>query len=324
MSTNNQVLNIIYNVFGNTPKKHTRGRSQIAYDCPNCDHGQGKGNLEINYNKLVHKCWSCGDHPDGFKGSLRKLIKSQGSNRDLKLYDEVTEDHVYSTKKGFNLNYVPVIKLPNEYIRMSTAKRNNEFLQAYNYLRGRGINDELIEKYDIGFCNGGKYDGRIIIPSYDKKGNLNFFVARTYFGHKQKYDNPIVEKNEIIVNELNLNWDSTIYLVEGMFDMIGLGIENTIPLLGKELSPRLYYELLKKCNAYVVICLDPDATQNAYKIYQQLNSTLELNGRVRVIDLPMNKDIAKIREDYGERGVLKCIKKMRELELEDKILYNLI
>lgn len=319
-----EILGVIYSVFGAESKKHNRNRHQIAYDCPNCDNGQRKGNLEINYNKLVQKCWSCCDHPDGLKGSLRKLIKTYGSRKDLKLYDDLTEDHEFISRKDFNENYVSNVKLPREYIRMVTAPKNYIYRQAYNYLKGRGINDQLIEKYDIGYCNDGKYDGRIIIPSYDKIGNLNFFVARSFVGHKQKYDNPEVEKTEVIINELSLNWDSTIYLVEGMFDMIGLGITNTIPLLGKELAPKLFNELIKKCKSYVIICLDPDATQNAYQIYQELDSTIELHGRVRVIDLPLKKDIAKIREDYGQKGVLKCIKNMRELELEDKTQYNLV
>lgn len=322
----NEILNVVYNVFGSERSEvrmHNRSRFQISYDCPVCDDGKGKGNLEINYNKLVMKCWSCGQLPGGLKGSLRKLIKDYGSNRDVKVYDEATQDHEYVKKQGFNPDYIPDIKLPKDYVRMATAKRNHEFLQAYNYLRGRGITDDLIAKYDIGYCSDGQYAGRIILPSYDKSGKLNFFVARTYFGQKQKYDNPIVEKTEVIINELNINWDSTVFIVEGMFDMIGLGLPNTVPLLGKELSDKLYDALLNKAKGYVVICLDPDATENAYRMYQKLDSTIQLNGRVRVIDLPMDKDIAKIREDYGKKGVLKCLKRMRQLEFEDKIKYDL-
>ncbi len=233
----NDVLGIIYNFFGSHSHNHSRSKHQISYNCPVCDDGGNKGNLEINYHKLVMKCWKCCDDQDGLKGSLRKLVKSYGSQRDLKLYDEITEDYRPEyIKSTFTENYKPNIKLPKETIFMSGAIRDYTFMEAYNYLTMRGLNDEMISRYNIGYCNKGKYKGRIILPSYDKDGDLNYFVARSYIGHKQPYDNPEVSKTEIIVNQLSINWDSTVYLVEGMFDMMGIGIENTIPLLGKIMS----------------------------------------------------------------------------------------
>lgn len=312
------VLSIIYNVFGSDSHNHSKSKYQISYNCPVCDDCGNKGNLEINYRKLVMKCWKCCDDEGGLSGSLRKLVKSYGSQRDLKLYDEITEDYTPEyIKTTYIENYKPNIKLPKETIIMSTAKRDHNFMEAYNYLKMRGLNDEIIAKYNLGYCTTGKYRGRIIIPSYDKDGDLNYFVARSYIGHKQTYDNPIVSKMEIIVNQLSINWDSTIYLVEGMFDMMGLGLDNTIPLLGKIMSEKLYYEILKRAKGYVVICLDPDAKLYAYRIYQRLQHSMELHDRVRVIDLPLNMDIAKIREVYGEKGVIKCLRKARKLTLED-------
>ncbi len=42
---------------------------------------------------------------------------------------------------------------------------------------------EDIIKYNIGFCNEGPYGGRVIIPSYDDNGKLNYFIARDYKGY---------------------------------------------------------------------------------------------------------------------------------------------
>ncbi len=74
-----------------------------------------------------------------------------------------------------------------------------------------------------------------------------------------------------------------------------------------------------KAKGYIVICLDPDAKLYAYRIYQKLQHSMELHDKVRVIDLPLDMDIAKIREVYGEKGVLKCLRKARKLTLEDFI-----
>jgi hypothetical protein len=58
---------------------------------------------------------------------------------------------------------------------------NLEHFEAYNYLiNDRKISREIILKYRLGFCTTGKYANRIIIPSYDAKGEINYFVSRTY------------------------------------------------------------------------------------------------------------------------------------------------
>lgn len=324
MNDTDEVLNVVYSVMGSNSRKHYRDKCQIAYDCPVCDNGKGSGNLEINYNNLVMRCWKCGESPEGLKGSLYSLIKEYGTHRELRAFREATRDFVFEGKKRYEGEYVPDIKLPWGYKLIDPKSYNLSEKEAYNYIKNRGISDEQIKKYEIGFCDKGDYSGRIVIPSFDVKGNLNFFVSRSYVGHKQKYMNPEVMKNEIIVNEQNINWDSTIYLVEGMFDMIGLGFDNTIPLLGKSLSDKLYETIMDKAKGYVVICLDPDAKTDAYRLYNKLDTCFSLNDKIRVMDLPLNLDIAKIKEIYGDKGVLKCVRQMRKLTLEDKINYNLI
>ncbi len=324
-----EVLSIVYNVFGSESKKHNITRNQISFDCPVCDNGRHKGNLEINYGNLVMKCWKCCEDPDGLSGSLRKLVRAYGRKRDLQMYDAVTEDFRPEYKRaGFTEGYKSNIKLPEEYIHMGTAKQNREFTEALNYLIRRGFTMDDINRYDIGYCTEGDYAGRIIIPSYDKDGDLNYFVARSYVGHRVPYKNPEVEKTEVIINHLSINWDSTVYLVEGMFDMMGLGHDNTIPLLGKYLHPKLFSEIVENAKANIVIVLDPDAKRNAYQIYQQLNSIPHLAGKIRVVDIPeyievdgkfISLDIAKIREMYGHRGVVKILRYARQLTYIDLV-----
>ena len=101
------------------------------------------------------------------------------------------------------------IKLPTEF---KTLTKQHEGLlyykEAVDYLKGRGIDDNLIKKFNIGFCNEGKYAGRVIIPSYGEFGELNFFVGRTFLKYsKPKILNESVQKNELIFNEKLLNAD---------------------------------------------------------------------------------------------------------------------
>lgn len=71
-------------------------------------------------------------------------------------------------------------------------------------------------------------------------GNVNYFVSRLINENNKKvskYLNPEINKDKIIFNEGLLNFDSTIYLVEGSFDSISL--INAVPMLGKTLSSAL-------------------------------------------------------------------------------------
>ena len=83
------------------------------------------------------------------------------------------------------------------------------------------------------FCDFGEYQHRVIIPSFDDEGNVNFFVGSSYTDDWMKYKNPQVSK-DIIFNDLNIDWEDDIILVEGAFD--AMKCKNAIPLLGSTLG----------------------------------------------------------------------------------------
>jgi DNA primase len=283
-------------------RSHNELSGQMTFCCPKCsyeikglNHLDGKFNLEVNYKKNVFHCWSCDDH-----GSLYRLIKQYGTKKQLKKFqllkpetDEILPKKIY--KK---------LRLPDEYISFKDVKGGMKLLpqykQAINYLTGRNITKEIIEKYNIGFCLSGEYENRIIIPSYDNNGELNYFVGRSFLSRtKQKYKNPNVEKNDIIFNERLINWDEPVYLVEGVFDSIFL--PNSIPMLGKFISDVLYekiYENAKK----VIIVLDGDAWQNAVDLYYKIDCG-KLMGKVWIVELPYDKDIADLMGQINNEDI---------------------
>ena len=113
---------------------------------------------------------------------------------------------------------------------------------ALKYLKSRGLTKEDILRYNIGYCETGKYRNRIIIPSYDESNELNYFIGRSYLSKtKRKYMNPEAQKEIIIFNEYLVDWTKPIYIVEGAFDSIF--IPNSIPLLGKFMSDYLFEKL---------------------------------------------------------------------------------
>ena len=263
--------------------------------------GDGKGNLELNYNRDVFKCWVCKD-TNYMSGSITRLIKIYGTAKNLRDYRLFKPDAaLFGTRPRID------VKLPEGYKKLiNCSYKDFKYSSAMKYLEGRGITKDIIEKFDIGYTTKGTFFNRIIIPSYDEDGKLNYFVARWFdkVYTKIKYLNPEVEKQSIIFNEQKINWDATIYLVEGATDHIV--VPNSIPLLGKFVSDTLMEKLHDKANANIVILFDSDALEDAKFLYGKLNFG-KLIGRIRICH-PPSHDPSKIHELLGRKGIIKLLK----------------
>ena len=314
---------IIQNVF--TEVNGLQVSEQVQVNCPHCQerdglaYPDGKFNLEINTAKRMFRCWKC-DEPR-FSGSLGRLIRTFGSSIDYDLYKSYAgnyDDYVFD--EDDEKEYVAV-KLPEETIFFSQMDATNiDHFEAYNYLiNERMISRDIILKYRLGFCVTGKYEKRIIIPSYDKNGEVNYFVARNYDVENKKikpYDNPKSDKDRIIFNEGFINWDSTVYLVEGAFEMFSFPV-NITPMLGKQIGSALFLKL-KELKPDVVVLLDPDAYKNAIELYYTLhNIYVGCEERVKIVKIPYEKDLDLLRKNRGIDEVIKSLYGARGLTVDD-------
>lgn len=321
---------ILQNIF-----EEVRGlneNEQLQVNCPRCQereglsHPDGKFNLEINTAKRMFRCWKC-DEPR-FSGSLGKLVRLFGSRIDYEVYKSYAGSfHDYDIDED-QTEFIEV-KLPDEMIGFSQMDVTNpEHFEAYNYLvNERKISRDVILKYRLGFCTTGRYAKRIIIPSYDKDGDVNYFVAR-YYGTDQKlrkhapYRNPKADKDAIIFNEGLVNWDSTVYLVEGAFEMLSFPV-NIVPMLGKTLSTTLFKKL-KETKPEVVVLLDPDAYKNSIELYYTLSTIyIDCEERVKIVKLPTNEDLDELRKNQGLDEVIKALYGARGLTVDDYFIHNL-
>ena len=296
MEAEELIIDLITNIFGE-PKMVNEIRGQISVDCPVCSHEikgmdktDGKGNLEINYQQHVFKCWACSE-THGTHGHLGKLIDKFGSKKDKKIYNLIRPDEFEKKEKVYKK-----LELPKEYKKFDEVHPLHiPRKEAINYLHKRGISDYIIEKYQIGFCLEGDYAGRIVVPSFDKKGELNFFVSRSWNPRsKLKYKNPEASKDFLIFNESLIDWKKDIYLVEGVFDSFFL--DNSICLLGKFLNDNLWEKLYTKAKKNIIVCLDGDAYTDAKNLYDKLNGGA-LYNRVKLVKLPKDKDVCDLRGD---------------------------
>ena len=254
---NELLVNLVNTVLG-TSKRTARGNQ--AYHCPFCNHHKPK--LEINFteNKKGHNpwhCWVCGKKGKTIKG-LFKLLKAP-SDKFIELGKLV--------KTGSQVEEVivqNVVELPKEFIPFFPEDKTIKWKQAYYYLKSRGVTDDDIIKYNIGYCDFGRYNNMVIIPSYDKDGILNYFTGRSFEQDPFiKYRNPECSR-DIIPFELFINWDSPLVLCEGPFDAIAIK-RNAIPLLGKNIQSNLLKRIVQSTVKKIYIALDTDAIKQALK-----------------------------------------------------------
>ena len=285
--------------------KHNESKGQLAFDCPACaieGDGINKHNLEVNYKRGIFRCWSC-MYKNNMHGHVPKLITRFGNTQLLKEYLILKPDTYENTGAG---EYAEV-KMPKGYKKLHGCPKNSPKYQAVmKYLTDRRIGADIIERYNIGYTLTGEFKDRIIIPSYDSFGELNYFIARGFSRRtKPKYLNPEAEKQEIIFNEDKVNWDATIYLVEGVFDHIV--VPNSIPLLGKFISPKLFHLLYTKASANIVILLDDDAYDGAIHLYKSLNMG-DLLDRIRICVPLSGYDPSLIYQKWGNHGIIELLK----------------
>ena len=320
-----QLKTLLDSFLGNS-KNELDESYQIQYPCPKCVQHKGaaekhKYNLEVNLQKGVYNAWCCSQYDDDMHGSILKLIKIFGNETILKEYKEITyqiqKSKLYelSFQQGdfridVNVAEKKEVELPNNFKPL--IKNEPIPKQVREYLQKRNIGWDIIQKYHLGYTtydkNSFQSSLRIIIPSFNKYGELNYWVGRdfTHWEKRMKYMNPIIDKTKIIFNEEKIKWDADITLVEGPFDHIV--VPNSIPLLGKSLKEthELFYHLRDKANANVNVWLDSDAIEDAKKLYGLLNHG-KLKGRIRFIPSIEGEDPSSIYEKYGKKGIIKCL-----------------
>jgi DNA primase len=292
MDENEALVELLEDVLGDHGL-HYPNRGQISFNCPVCDDDRNKHNLEVNYIDNVYKCWSCGDS-EGTHGPLGRIFDKYGNKKHKKLYNVLKPETVVKRERPKK-----TLKLPDSFTLFKDSSPVYPVRrQAMNYLKSRGITDEMIERYGIGFCDKGDHSGRIVVPSYNKNGELNYYIARSWNPmSRAKYKNPEAEKDKIIFWENLIDWNKDIFLVEGAFD--GLFVNNSIPMLGKHMSELLFETIYTKAKGDIIICLDADAWQNAIKLYHELSGG-DLWGRIKLIKLPDDKDIADLRGEIKD------------------------
>ena len=311
---NTKLTQLLESVLG---KGKVTNKGNIAHHCPFCQSPRKKMEVQTITNDKGENpwhCWVC--NKSGKK--LSTLFKSLNVSRDklTELYNLLNIQPKYSSREIGSLHSsTTVLDLPKEYIPLYRHSDSIEYKNAIHYLRSkRKITLAEIVKYGIGYCETGEYAKKIIIPSYDETGKLNYFVGRAYYEAESfKHKNPDVSKN-CVGFELFINWSLPIVLVEGSFDAIAVR-RNAIPLFGKTISEDLRKKIIENKVEKLYICLDKDAQKQALE-----HAEYFMNNGVEVyfVDL-QEKDPAEI----GFEKMCKLIKDTPPLTFSKFIEYKL-
>ena len=201
-------------------------------------HNEKTPSFSVSPAKQIYKCFGCGEGGDVLSflmkinnQSFHEVVKEQAELLGIKLPTafEKTSDNKDLKTKLYNC-----LKDSAEFFK--TYLLNNKSSEAYQYLESRGITDENIETYKLGFApnsydelqkhlkdkysedlldkagllskrenNRGYIDrfrNRITIPIFDEKGNIVAFGARAIeSGQNPKYLN---SPDTLVYNKSNI------------------------------------------------------------------------------------------------------------------------
>ena len=287
-----------------------KGNEQ-AHHCPFCHHHKKK--LQVNLETQQWHCWVCDSKGRKIQTLLRRLHVD--NKKIKKIYEIYGDDYIVSTVS--NDEEKVELRLPSEFKSLLVEPKGLSplYRKAIQYAKDREITKEDIIRYNIGYCDGGIYNNRIIIPSYDSDNILNYFIARSVFvEEKFKYKNPPVSKN-VTMFENQINWNEPITLCEGVFDALAIK-RNAIPLLGKFIPKTLMDTIYKKGVKEIKILLDTDAQEQAlYYVNYFMN-----NGIIVTNILPTEKDAGEM----GFSQVNSILKQKNKTDFEDIISQKLM
>jgi transcription elongation factor Elf1 len=256
-----RLLSVLEEVLGSS---ESAGKSDIVFHCPFCNHHKKK--LSVNLTNQKYHCWICETKGRSIVNLFYKCGAAKNQIEQLKNvleYYQMKNDSLIDTPTN-------LLKLPDEYLSLHKVPNKTvlDFLKKYKPF----FTAHDIIRHKVGYCLSGKYAGRIILPSYDKNGNLNFFEGRDFTGlSPYKYLGASVKINDIIVNEFFLDFKYPIVIVEGFFDSISVK-RNVTYLTGSIISEKLKYRLLMEETPLVYIAIDPDKKKQAIKYCIELGA----------------------------------------------------
>ena len=289
MVTFTQKISFLKRVFGSC--ELDRRQQNGIFSCPECGHGNKK-KFYINLDTWQCHCWSC-----GLKGkTVLPVLKKYGTREDVDVFLKYSG----SSKKIGDMPASEIedkIRLPDDFILLADFQKSidPDIRSCISYLRSRGMNERDLWRYRLGTSRSGRFKRRVIVPSFDLFGELNYFVTRAIDKSvRRKYINSNNNKKNIVFNEIDIDWSKEVVIVEGPFDMFKAG-ENSTCMLGSSLrDDYLLFSRIVSNQTPVILAMDSDMKQKEQEIAKLLSS---YGCLVRIANLGSFSDVGSMSKE---------------------------
>lgn len=272
----------IYEKYTGTQISTFRKKGNVS--CP--FHGEDKNpSMHLYADNNTYHCFACGTSGDqiDFVQKIKGYDNPKDAAKDIcDTFGVIYEDHYVAPDPA----YETYTRIFNKMANLFGYLLQTNDCPNPKYFKDRGFSDELIQKYQLGYCPENlKFDtakdltylkavglstitgncplaGRYIFPIKDYKGNVVGFAGRSLTDRNAKYINTpetqFFQKRKVLFNYQEARKYSTIYVVEGYADALSLiehGVPNVVALMGTSLTSN-HMEMLKGKN--IVLALDSD------------------------------------------------------------------
>jgi hypothetical protein len=209
----------------------------------------------------VYHCWVC-----DLKGrGLAKLIKKVDASKVAEYLSDYR-----SFKKTENKSEQDEIRidLPEDFRLLINPKSSDPDWKAVTkYALSRGFTKKTMWSFRIGYSRSFQWRRRLMIPSFDKDGNINYITGRAIDPDNSfRYKNESAPRKTIIFNEMDIDFSKPLLLAEGPMDLVKVKMNKTC-LLGSTLgSDNLLFQRIVENQTPIILILDSDAQSKALKI----------------------------------------------------------
>lgn len=208
--------------------QYASGGDELLMACPLCD--DHKPRLFCNRRSGRWICHNCGEH-----GTVWSFLERICRLDPMAVYRAARQ--FIGTRPGVTEVTpveTPVVDLPEGSLPLDdpSALLQRRF---WRYLEGRGIGPTLVREYELGYCPGGYYAGRVVVP-IKMQGVLYGWIARDITGEAEK---KVLTPPGAKLSQALFNIDHVagpgVLLVEGVFDALAWPTQ-AVATLGAKLS----------------------------------------------------------------------------------------
>jgi hypothetical protein len=261
-----------------------RRATNAQFWCPFCKHPDAKKRkLAVRLEDGVTHCWVC----NWSARSPLRLVPVVGADRELR--EKLTEifGDVGAVEGDEPVVEEVVAELPSDFTlvcdEIDRGVRHPDKLASIRYLEKRGVTYNAAKYFRLGLSNQSVFRRRVIFPSFDGNGSLNYVTARAVDDDTTfKYFNTQTQRSNLVFNEVDVAWNRELVLVEGPFDLLACVGMNAVAMLGSWLDENyLLFNRIVANRTPVVLAFDPDATKKQEKVARRL---LQYEIPIRVVD----------------------------------------